>query len=124
MLNDFIVWWSLKKHFQVGKHRKRRRRRKKLKFGKYVKSGAKPRGTVDERRTEQRASAVEKVEEAMQHLPNPFDEMSIDQKKDLALFLCKRRLNCLISRYKINIPFYYSLVEIYSSLIPNLTTSL
>ena len=31
---------------------------------------------------------------------------------------------CLISRYKINIPLYYSLVEIYSSLIPYLTTSL
>ena len=54
-------------HVQVGKHRKRRRRRKKLKFGKYVKSGAKPRGTVDERRTEKRASVVQKVEEAMQH---------------------------------------------------------
>ena len=79
-------------HFQVGKHRKRRRRRKKLKFGKYVKSGAKPRGTVDEKRTEKRAFVVEKVEEAMQNLKNPFDEMSIDQKKDLALFICKRRL--------------------------------
>ena len=79
-------------HFQVGKNKKRRRRRKKLKFGKYVKSGAKPRGTVDEKRTEKRASVEEKVEEAMQHLKNPFDEMSINEKKDLALFLCKRRL--------------------------------
>ena len=65
-------------YFQVVKHRKRRRRRKKLKFGKYVMSGAKPGGTVDERRTEKRASVVEKVEEAMQHPKNPFDEMSID----------------------------------------------
>ena len=43
------------------------------------------------RRRESTVAAAEKVEEAMQHLANPFDEMSIDQKKDLALFLCKRR---------------------------------
>ena len=54
------------------------------------------------RRRESTVAAAEKVEEALQHLANPFDEMSIDQKKDLALFLCKRRLQvCDIQIFQI-----------------------
>ena len=75
---------------KVGK--KRRRKKGKPKCGHFAKTGAKSRGSEDVRRREKTVSAVEKVEEALQHLPNPFDEMSIDEKKDLALFLCKRRL--------------------------------
>ena len=44
------------------------------------------------KRSEKRVSAAQQLDEAMQHLPNPFDEMSIDEKKQMALFLCKRRL--------------------------------
>ena len=65
------------------------------KHGVYVKAGAKSRGAENVKRREGTASAAQKVEEAMQHLPNPFDEMSIDEKKRLALFLCKRRLQVL-----------------------------
>ena len=75
---------------QVGK--KRRRRKKRPMHGLHVKAGAKSRGDKDVKRSEKAVSAAEKVDEAMQNLPNPFDEMSIDEKKQMALFLCKRRL--------------------------------
>ena len=81
-----LTWFCNK----VGK--KRRRRKKKPKHGVYVKAGAMSRGVEDVNRREKTISAAAKVEEAMQHLPNPFDEMSIDEKKHMALFLCKRRL--------------------------------
>ena len=82
--------------------KKRRRRKKKHQNRHTAKTGAKSRGAEDVRRRESTVAAAEKVEEAMQHLANPFDEMSIDQKKDLALFLCKRRLQvCDIQIFQI-----------------------
>ena len=77
--------------FQVNQ-KKRRRKKKKPKFGWYTKPGGKPRGAEDNRRREKEASAAQKVEDSLDNLVNPFDEMGIDQKKTMAVFLCKRRL--------------------------------
>ena len=40
----------------------------------------------------ERQSRIAKVKQALDQLANPFDHMSLDEKKDMALFLYYRRL--------------------------------
>ena len=70
-----------------------RRRRKKTALSRPAKkAGAKPRGRQDARRMREMRRRVAQVGQALDQLGNPFDHMSIDQKKEHALFLFYRRL--------------------------------
>ena len=70
-----------------------RRRRKKTALSRPAKKpGAKPRGRQDARRMGEMRRRVAQVGQALDQLGNPFDHMSIDQKKEHALFLFYRRL--------------------------------
>ena len=76
---------------------------KRRKRGKYkksalryrTKSGAKPRGREDARRKEEMEEAGRKVNVALESLVNPYDNMNIDEKKELGLFLYYRRLQVM-----------------------------
>ena len=70
-----------------------RRRRKKTALSRPAKKpGAKPRGRQDAKRMGEMRRRVAQVGQALDQLGNPFDHMSIDQKKEHALFLFYRRL--------------------------------
>ena len=73
----------------------KKRRRRKPKLG-VRKAGANSRGQEDARRAKQRAEKESKVARAAEELINPFDHMNMDQKKEAALSLCKRRLQVII----------------------------
>ena len=62
------------------------------KWRKAAKVGTKSRGAEDVKRGQKRASQVASLEETLADLTNPFDEMSLDQRKQIALFLSKSRL--------------------------------
>ena len=64
------------------------------KWRKAAKVGTKSRVAEDVKRGQKRASQVAILEETLADLTNPFefDEMSLDQKKQIALFLSKIRL--------------------------------
>ena len=57
-----------------------------------MKGGAKPRGQEAVRRNEERQRRIAEVDQFLELLVNPFDQMSITEKKELALFLFYRRL--------------------------------
>ena len=68
------------------------------------KAGAKPRGRQDvdwERKRQDRVTAVDHV---LDQLTNPFDHMSVDQKKEMALFLFYRQLKVKIIVHR----FFYN----------------
>ena len=73
----------------------KKKRRRKPKLG-VRKAGANSRGQEDARRAKQRAEKETKVATDVEELINPFDHMSMDQKKEAALSLCKRRLQVII----------------------------
>ena len=65
------------------------------------KAGAKPRGQQDVVMERKRQGRVTAVDHALDQLTNPFDLMSLDQKKELALFLFYRQLKVkiIVHRY-------------------------
>ena len=67
------------------------------KWRKAAKVGTKSRGAEDVKRGQKRASQVASLEETLADLTNPFDEMSLDQKKQIALYLSKSRLKVSLS---------------------------
>ena len=87
-----------------GQHRSRAKKRgpkkktrRQARFRKAAKAGTKSRGAEDVKRGQKRASEVASLEETLADLTNPFDEMSLDQKKQIALFLSKSRLKVSLS---------------------------
>ena len=60
------------------------------------KAGAKSRGRQDVGMERKRQERVVAVDHALDHLTNPFDHMSVDQKKEMALFLFYRQLKVKI----------------------------
>ena len=75
----------------------RRWRRKRSAIGRPTKkAGAKPRGQQDVVRDRNRQERVTAVDHALDLLTNPFDHMSLDQKKELALFRFYRQLKVKI----------------------------
>ena len=60
------------------------------------KAGAKPRGRQDVEWERKRQDRVTAVDNALDQLTNPFDHMSVDQKKEMALFLFYRQLKVKI----------------------------
>ena len=87
-----------------GQHRSRAKKRgpkkktrRQARFRKAAKAGTKSRGAEDVKRGQKRASEVASLEETLADLTNPFDEMSLDQKKQIALYLSKSRLKVSLS---------------------------
>ena len=73
------------------------RRKKRSAIGRPTKkAGAKPRGQQDVVRDWNRQERVTAVDHALDLLTNPFDHMSLDQKKELALFRFYRQLKVKI----------------------------
>lgn len=91
-IGDLIIWrwwWSSSQ----GQHKRRIRKKKKSAIARPTKkAGAKPRGEEGARRIRESQSRIAKVARALDQLDNPFEEMSLDQKKQLALFMYYRRL--------------------------------
>ena len=75
----------------------KKKTRRQARFRKAAKAGTKSRGAEDVKRGQKRASEVASLEETLADLTNPFDEMSLDQKKQIALFLSKSRLKVSLS---------------------------
>ena len=75
----------------------KKKTRRQARFRKAAKAGTKCRGAEDVKRGQKRASEVASLEETLADLTNPFDEMSLDQKKQIALFLSKSRLKVSLS---------------------------
>ena len=69
------------------------------------KAGAKPRGQQDVVMERKRQGRVTAVDHALDQLTNPFDLMSLDQKKELALFLFYRQLKVKIIVHRF---FFYN----------------
>ena len=74
----------------------KRRRKRNSGFRKAAKAGAKSRGQEDVRRAKRVSETETRVAVAATALVNPFDHMNIDKKKEVALSLCKRRLQVII----------------------------
>ena len=79
----------------------------------FRKAGAKSRGKEDVRRAKKRAEQEYKLATDSGALVNPYDHMNMDQKKESALSICKRRLQVIILSLAVAVSPHFAVQKIW-----------